>query len=182
MLALSVAMGSFGQLASLSYHVCVAGMLCSSKGVVWSTDISFLPCVCVCMSLATSDVHRWPKCQEGITNSKGVCDSCSGLECELCIYRELPSSLGKEYEWVRCGRPADRVGTPRVVLHAPCVCQTLSLRGLPLMLFSVCPACFVLFVWLSPNRTSAARAFTTKPIRTPRASAGCVLTAKECCY
>jgi len=48
------------------------------------------------------DYIRWPKCQEGIQNSKGVCDSCFGLECELCIFRELPSALGKEYEWNEC--------------------------------------------------------------------------------
>ena len=47
--------------------------------------------------------NRWPKCQQGVQDAATICDSCtSQLECEQCVFRELPPIMGREYEWTEC--------------------------------------------------------------------------------
>lgn len=49
------------------------------------------------------DYILWPKCQQGVTDAANICDTCtSQLECEQCVFRELPPDMGREYEWTEC--------------------------------------------------------------------------------
>ena len=48
------------------------------------------------------DYILWPKCKEGVNAAIATCTSCATtLECEQCVFREMPVTLGREYEWVR---------------------------------------------------------------------------------